>query len=121
MARTELTPKDITPTGVNGASTTGTVDGHLFANNGRCIIMVTNGNAATRVLTIPTQATHNGRAVADDTVTCAASGTNGGRTFIGPFAPALFNVQGGADDGKMYLNFPGGQETDLSVIVLRIP
>lgn len=110
MARTALTVTKITRDGAFVAAVAGTVDGLMFKNNGRTFIDVTNGGAATRTLTVVTTRTVLGLDVADLTVNVAAGAT----TVIGPFPPADFN-NSGTDANMVYLNFPAGNEGDLSV------
>lgn len=118
MARTTLTVLAPGDAGAEVPLVAGTADGHQFPNDGRVLLYVVNGAAATRDLTIVTGRTYGGKAIADQTVTVQITGTNGGRHVIGPFPVAVYNQE--ASPSLVYLNFPAGNEGDLSVAAIRI-
>jgi hypothetical protein len=62
-----------------------------FANSGRQFLAVINANVASTVVTITTQATVDGNAVADPAVTVLTGTTK----LIGPFPPSTFNDSNG--------------------------
>lgn len=82
MARTDLVAQSITREGLTPAYTAANVDGHSWANNGRQLLQVKNTNASPITVSFPIPVMVDGEAVADKTVTVAA--TTGDR-LIGPF------------------------------------
>lgn len=99
------------PVGVNG-----TVDGLMADNDGRTIFVLNNAGAAPRIVTFVTPAMEDGLAVADHTV----SVTNGTTVMVSDLEPGTFNQpSSSADEGKVYLNFPGGFEADVNVRVIH--
>jgi len=117
MARTTLAVTAVTDSGVQEvAKTTGIADGHMFANDGRTWIEVTNSGSATRTLTIQTQKTFNGFALADRTVSI----TDGTTKKIGPFPTDIYNVQAGADAGKVYIDYQATFHADFATSVYRL-
>jgi hypothetical protein len=117
MARTNLTVTVVNDDGVVlPAAVAGTVDGHMFANDGRTILQLTNGGVAPRTITLVTPGTVEGLAIADKTVVVA----NGQTLYVGRLERSLYNQpQGATDEGKVYLNFPAGNEGDVTVRALR--
>ena len=71
-------------------------DGDSFANDGRTFLYVINGSVGAITVTVDTPATVDGQALADLTVTVAATGDGDGldKKFIGPFT-ATSNQSGG--------------------------
>lgn len=65
--------------------------GDEFANTGKQVIHVKNGDASPHVVTIVTQATVDGLAIADRDVTIPA----GEERIIGPFPTGFYNDGGG--------------------------
>lgn len=116
MARTALTATELARTGVYPSGTAGTVDGHKFKNTNNEFIEVVNSNAAARVITIPTPSGHGDLDIEDEAV--SIPGTS--KKLVGPFFPSYFN-QGGADAGFAFLNFPAGNEADLTVRLFSWP
>jgi hypothetical protein len=119
MARTAITPTQVTMAGVAlPAATAGTVDGHFVNNNGRTWLVFSNGNAAARTVTIPTPPTFQGQAVADITISVPGSATH---FACGPFPGELVNRQSGTSEaGALYINYPAGQETDVSTRAMTL-
>lgn len=75
---TEITKAGIAPaTEVNGDAT----NNHYFANDSRTFLVVRNGGASTRTLTVKFAATVDGQAVTSRTYSLATTVTR----FIGPF------------------------------------
>lgn len=73
----------ITPSLANAAS-----GGDSFPNDGQVFVEVVNAHVSNpRTITFVTQATVDGQAVADRTVTVAAAT----RRFVGPFPPGQYN------------------------------
>lgn len=105
MARTALVSTSIVYTGVAvPAAAAANALGHKIANpSGRTWIEVINADASPITVTVQTQATYEGLAVADQTITV----TNGTSKMIGPWKPAIYNVltSGDADEGMVYVDF----------------
>jgi lipoate-protein ligase B len=114
MARTDIAPTNILATGVVDTLAAANVDGHAISNNGLTWIEVANGAGAPINVTIQTQMTVHGLAVADQVVAV----TNGTRKKIGPFDKDAYNVQSGADAGKIYVDF--SSVTTITVGAFRI-
>lgn len=102
MARTALVPVDAADEGVKVTFTAANVDGHSIPGGGSVRLLVTNGDASSKTVTIQTPATQGGLAVADQAVVVPA-----GETWcIGPFTPNLYDRASGATDaGKVYVDF----------------
>lgn len=85
--------------------------GNTFANNGRKVVHIVNGSGANAyTVTITTQATYKGYAVADQTVSVGTSED----WFIGPFNEALFNNSA----GSVSITYTGSAPaTDLTIAV----
>jgi hypothetical protein len=117
MARTNIVPTQISRAGVSlPAETVGTADGCMFANDGNCWIEVRNANVTTPYsVTVVTTATVDSKAVADDVVSIPSLGTKA----LGPYPMDIYNLQSGADAGKVYVNFEAGHESDFNVRVLK--
>lgn len=85
-------------------------NGNSFANDGRMILHVANGGGAPINVTIATQQTVDGLAVADQVVAV----TNGEERFIGPFPPAIYN------DSSGLVQVTYSDDTSVTVAVLRV-
>jgi hypothetical protein len=114
MARTALTVNTIITSGLaDPSATTGTADGHMATNDGNVFLEFNNANASSRIVTIQTPVTVSGFAVADQTITVPGSAS---RFKAGPFSMGLFNqLSGTTDAGKIYIDYPAGQHTDITV------
>src|SRR5689334_520040 len=109
MARTTLTPISVNSRAgvVETAGVAGTADGHQvpFANN--LYFRVENVSVDTaRVVSVKVAKLVDGLAVADKTDSIAF----GTVEWLGPYTSDYRQ-----DDGKVYLNFPSGDESDLVV------
>ena len=92
MAEAALTsPVAITRAGVTGTGDTPSADGNYWTNTGGEFLYVTNGSGGALTVTLVTQATVDGNAVADPTVTVADATSK----FIGPFPRYVFNDANG--------------------------
>jgi hypothetical protein len=91
MARQTLTVQTIDLDGLEATYTAANGDGHSFANDGRVLLHVKNGDAADKTITVQTPATVEGVDVAEVTVTVPA----GEERFIGLFSRKIFNQSGG--------------------------
>lgn len=107
-----LTVQQIAVTGITPSFASAAVGGDQFLNNGKCFLEVKNGSGGDITVTIATQATTGGYAVADQTVTVAATT---GDKMIGPFPPDLFN------DSSGYVQVTYSGVTSLTVGAFRLP
>lgn len=105
-----LTPEQVNLTGLDATQNAATGGGDEFLNNGNIILRVENGSGAPITVTVISQATISGLAVADAAVAIPA----GEFRFIGPFPPSLFNDA----NGKAQITYSG--VTSLTVEVLDI-
>ena len=87
---------------------------HKFANNGRVILHVKIG-AGANVLTVVSQATFGGLAVANRTVTLTASETH----ILGPYPPNVHNETVSATDPG-YTSIQFSSVTNLEVVAIRL-
>ena len=119
MARTALTVNQIAIAGlVDPSATTGQADGHRIANDGDVFLEFNNANASARIVTVQTPVTVSGYAVEDKAITVPGSAS---RFKAGPFTTSLFNrLAGTTDAGSIYLDYPAGQETDITVRVFGL-
>ena len=81
-----------------------------FQNDGKTILIVTNGSASTLVVTIVTPGTVDGLAIGDRTVSIAA----GVKEAIGPFQRRIYNYS----DGDVTVEYDG--TASVTAAVLRI-
>lgn len=82
-----LSVLEITRAGVDVGAVAAGAGGDEFANTGEEFLYVKNADASGKVVTIVTQQTIDGQAVADRTVSVAASEEK----FIGPFQTSVYN------------------------------
>ena len=112
MANTELTPQNITRTGVLVEYTaTDQTDWSYFYNDGNIILYAVD-DTGTATVTVYTPNTVDGLAIDDLTVTLATSATVG--QFIGPFPPSIYNFSDGT------VRFIVDDETDITVCAFRL-
>lgn len=117
MARTDLSVVKISRAGVFEAGSVGTVDGHMFANDGEVFVEVQNTNATiARTVTFITGGTQEGLAVADVAVSIPAAS----RRLIGPFPSGTFNQTSGADRGKLHVDYDAAAPAELTTRVYRL-
>ena len=81
-----------------------------FSNDGHTILIVTNGSGGTLVVTLVTQGTVDGQAVADRTVSIAT----GVKKAIGPFIRSVYNDS----DGKVTAQYDA--TTSVTAAALKI-
>ena len=111
MANARLTPQDMTDVGLTPTRTAlSDANTYQVRNDGNVILMFLKTGANEATITIATPATRRGLAIADRTLTVAA--TTGDRV-IGPFEPALYNNS----DGD--LEFTTSESTAITCAVLR--
>lgn len=102
MARTALAPQVVTIAGITPSFTAANVDGHSIVSNGDPLYLeVKNTSGSSVTVTVVTN-DQGSRAVADDTVTVAATT---GDKVIGPFDRSVHVQASGADRGKVLVNF----------------
>ena len=99
MATGTLVVYDIVRAGIVATKnmTTPTVtDGDYMPNDGKSFLYVINGSAVPITVTVATPATVDGQALADLTVTVAATGDADGldKKFIGPFTGIFSQADG---------------------------
>jgi hypothetical protein len=102
MARTAIAIQSV---GGNGGAqltevTPDAVNGSMFDNDGRTRLVVHNGDAASKTVTIRAVSCSHGRSV--DVVQVVAAGA---RAVFGPFDQSLFNQPGPTDQGKVYVDW----------------
>ncbi len=92
-----------------------------FANDGHTFLVLTNGDTGTPTCTAtvqnktPASQGFNPFTLADKVVTLPATGTNGGREIIGPFAQAEYN------DGTGLVQIALSGVTSLTVAAVSLP
>ena len=86
-------------------------DTQTFTNNGRTFLHIVKTGANNCTLTVLSQATSQGLAIANQTVTIPATT---GDVFVGPFPPSIFN------DASQNVNFTFSEESGLSFAVLSL-
>jgi hypothetical protein len=106
-----LTPQTSNRTGITPTYNSCAAGGDAIPNNGKVLLHFKNTNAAARVVTFATQATVDGQAVADPTLTVPLTS---GDKMIGPFPPSIYN------DANGLLQLTYDAVTNLSVAVIRI-
>lgn len=117
MARAALPVTELGTTGVApGTLVPGTVDGLMVLNDGRTMVEVVNTGGSSRTVTFVTPKQFSGLAVADLAVAIPAGATR----LFSRFGVDVFNQPAGStDQGRMYINFPSGNEAELSVRAYR--
>lgn len=86
MARTALTPQDVSAAGLAVSLTAANADGHTIPGTGDVLLDVLNGSGSSINVTIVTPGTQDGQAISDRVVAVAA----GARKLIGPFPPRTY-------------------------------
>ena len=89
-------------------------DGNMFVNSGRTFVIVNNADGASKTFTFQTPRTEGGNLV-DELIVTVTSTTE---RLIGPFPPATYNQIGGADAGRVYLDFEDFADATLAVFEL---
>lgn len=85
--------------------------GDTFPNDGRTYLHIKNGGGSSITLTVTTQLTVDGKALADDSITV----TNGQERIVGPFPPGIYNDA----SNQVSLGYSG--VTSVTVGVFRLP
>jgi len=116
MARTAIAVQEVPFQGsaaVNfGAADS--VNGMVFPNDGRTILLVKNAGAAPITVTVASVQDEYGRS-GDIS---AASVDVGAERVVGPLRPALWNQKSGTDMGKVYVDV--SDDTSVTVAALRL-
>jgi hypothetical protein len=92
-----------------------------FANDGRTFLVFTNGDTGTPTCTItvqnktPSVQGYNPVTLSDKVDTLPATGTNGGRFIIGPFAPSEYS------DASGLVQIALSATTSLTVAAISLP
>ena len=113
MALVTLTPLQAVPGSVDGATpqAMSASDNYICRNNGRVLLHFIKVGSNNATITIVTQQTVGGLAVADQTFVVTATT---GVEFAGPFTPSLFN------DGSGDLDISTDEGTSITVQAIRI-
>lgn len=112
MARTELTVQTISRAGLEATTDAAIADGHKFVNDGKLTLLHVINGATDVVVTVQTAYTLDGKALADDTVTCTANEER----FIGPFPADIYNQT----DGMVYIDYDDTSNVTVSVLRLGV-
>ena len=114
MARVSVTPQACSDAGITPTWTAPTVDGIMIPGDGQTKVIVRNANASACVVTVQTPEQRAGLDVAERTVSVPATT---GEQIIGPFPAAQYNrPTGGADAGKVYIDFSVQASVTYAVI-----
>lgn len=105
-----LAVQNVTRDGLEVTYAAAASGGDEFVNTGHEFLHVKNGDVAAKVVTLVTQATVDGQAVADRDVVVA----NGTEALIGPFPVGTYNDA----DNKVQLTYDA--VTSLTVAVLKV-
>ncbi len=113
MADVRLTPQTLADTGITPSYTgsLATTNTYKIRNDGRTFVHFKKAGAGDCTVTIQTPKTVNGLAVAEQTVTVAATT---GDKMIGPFAPSVYNNKLGD------VNITLSEITGLTVAVVTL-
>lgn len=111
MARTLIASTKLSIAGIATTLGAAHTDGNMFVNSGRTFVVVNNADVAEKTFTFQTPRTEGGNAVDELIITVAASTER----LIGPFPPATYNQVGGADAGKVYVDFEDFADATLAV------
>lgn len=108
-----LTDNEITRAGFTEAMESAAGGGDEFLNDGSQFLRIANGDASPMDVTIVSQSTVDGLAVADRVVTVAA----GTVKLIGPFSPGVYNDA----NGKVQLTYSSATSLTVGVFHLGTP
>jgi len=113
MARVEAAPQTVVAAGLEATLAAATADNFEFTNSvdQRTWIWVDNGDAAPHDLTVITNETRDGNAVADRVVTVPA----GEHRLVGPFPAGIYNQA----DGTVQADF--SDHTGMTYAVISLP
>ncbi|GAA1994353.1 hypothetical protein GCM10009799_20570 [Nocardiopsis rhodophaea] len=111
MARTEVTAQTATRDGLSPSMTAATSDGHMFVNNGRRYVRITNTSASPVTVTIPVGATVDGQTVSGRQISVPDTD---GDVSTG-FWPVAYNQP----DGMVHVDYSA--TSGVSVAVVECP
>lgn len=114
MARQALPVQSINTNGIEPTANDAHADGHAFYNNnGRTVITVINDSADEDVtLVITPQDTRDGLAREAKEIAVPF----GEKRIVGGLPADVYEIQGGADHGKVYIDFADGDViTDVTI------
>lgn len=109
-AATAITRTGVTVSG-NLATAASTAD--KFANTGKQMLAIKNGDASPKTLTLITNKSESDQGGALTVQDPTISVVNGTTMLIGPFVPSLYN------DSSGYLNYTLSDATSVTVTVLQ--
>ena len=120
MPTTDIPVTDVTRNGVDHGADATEIAGdiandHSMSNTGKEFISVRNSGASVRTVTLVTPGTVDGEAIADRTVSIAASATG---KLIGPFPVAIYNNVGAVDKNKITVKV---DHAELMLLAFRVP
>lgn len=108
MAEVRLSVEKATYDGLSPtANSVNSTDTYVFANDGRVVLRVINGDTSDETVTFTTDREVSGLTIEDPTVTVSASSNK----WIGPFSPGVFNNGQDVD-----LAFSNGTSTTVEVV-----
>lgn len=106
-----LTVAEVARAGIDATLVAAAGGGDSFPNDGRTYLDVLNGSGVAITVTVVTQMTVDGKAVADDAISVGA----GARKKIGPWPPSIYNDV----NGRVQVTYSG--VTSLTVNPFRLP
>ncbi|MCP9947274.1 hypothetical protein [Actinomadura madurae] len=113
MARSALTPQPFVTAGLAPTTVTPDAEGVSFRNNGKMILMVTNGSASDITVTPKIAKTIEGVTPTSPARTVAAGATK----FLGPFEEDIYRQL--SSTAVMFVDFSA--VTDVDVALLQHP
>lgn len=111
MARTAITAQEVVSSGLEAVTEAANVAGNSVVDNGRRVLVVVNGDASDKTVTLPTPGTVGGLAIADRTVTVTA----GERRYIALGSEFWQS----ASDPTVHVDYSA--VTSVTVYVLELP
>ncbi|HRF46994.1 MAG TPA: hypothetical protein PLC98_05145 [Anaerolineales bacterium] len=106
-----LTVQEVARTGLAPSYVAAAGGGDAIPNDGRTMLHIKNGGGSSITLTVVTQATVLGNAVADDAIAVP----NGGERMVGPFPPSIYN------DVNQLVQLTYSGVTTVTVAAIRVP
>ena len=106
-----IASQSMTSSGLEAVFVAAAGGGDKFTPSDRTFIRVKNGDASDKTVTVVTQATHRGRAIADDVVVVTA----GEERDIGPLPHELYAA---AADGLGVITYSAVTSVTVAVVVL---
>lgn len=104
MARQSVTTQLVTRVGTVPSAASPTVDGDIVDTGGTVFLIVSNTGASPATVTVQSQATFDGLAVADLAVSLAAGATK----VVGPLSSVTFGfAKGDVNAGRAFVDYTG--------------